>query len=587
MAGNPLKPVCVIGLVLALIVSWGIVLFGVIWRGDFPGPAHNVHGAMRDSFARELRDFDLFDAPRRVLAGENPAQIERRLSRLQRQARSVEEHLSVLKRRRELALLDRRYIVYYERAAREAAETFPFSSPLAIVAAEAVILGNPPDARSLLGTYAGRVTQAHLRLFELAIHALAGNLDDPVRAAGIPGMENLLSHDFSGVLSGTTGQNLHINEFLLRAVRGDISGASARLNTLLNAPERDDPGIQRMAAEFFYDHNNPRRAAELFARLVEQAALAQQAALAAQAGLGGGIAGDMDIIRLADSLALAGEIPGARNIWFALSANPNPAGSLPDEPVLSRVFYNMASSSTDRQEEALWLERLFSHRAQRGQNPMDNTGIYSVIRYTRLLDTPRGIAALESESVHQQPLLDLELLRRRLDIWPPNRAAAEVWLLLNRHPEDQAIHEWAAWYFEHRRLYTESARLLNDAMRNGMTGTWLDLHRALALLRRGEIDGGERLLREAGTGSRDWRIFANLGRIHESHRQISAALEAYEAAAVLVDERIAAAQVQMRISRNLEALGRRQESRAAMERALELDPDDLTIRRELRRLGSR
>jgi len=572
MAASPLKPVCVAGLVLALIVSWSMVLFGIIWRGNFPET--DMQGT-RSAFARELRDFDLFDAPRRVLAGENPAQIERRLSRLQRQARSVEEHLSVLKRRRELALLDRRYIAYYERAAREAAEAFPFSSPLAAVAAEAVILGGSPDTRSLLAVYAGRLTQARFGPLELAIHILAGNLNDPLHAAGIPGLENLLSHDFTGTLSDSARQNLHINDFLLRAVRQDISGASSRLNSLLNtAGTADSPGIQRMAAEFFYDHNTPRMAAEIFSRLVNEEA------------------DDLDIIRLADSLVLAGEIPGARNIWFALAANPGTAGSF-SETARSRVLYNMAATSTDGQEELLWLERLFTHRAQWGQNLMDSTGTYSVIRYTRLLDNTRGTAVLSEaplpfgESVEQHPLLDLELLRRRLDTWPPARASAEVWLLLNRHPGDEALHEWAAWYFEHRRLYAESSRILTDAARQGMSGTWLDLHRALALIRQGEIAEGEHLLREAGTGSRDWRIFANLGRIHESHRQTSAALEAYEIAAMLVDERIAAAQVQMRLSRSLEALGRRQESRAALERALEFDPDDLSIRRELRRLGVR
>jgi tetratricopeptide (TPR) repeat protein len=221
---------------------------------------------------------------------------------------------------------------------------------------------------------------------------------------------------------------------------------------------------------------------------------------------------------------------------------------------------------------------------------MDSMGIYSTIRYTRLLDNSRSIAVLED--IAEYPLLDLELLRRRLDTWPPNRAAAEVWLLLNRHPGEEALHEWAAWYFDQRRLFPESARLLRDAARKGMSGTWLDLHRGLALIREGKIAEGEKILREAGAdsqgpaGSPDWRIFANLGRIYESRRQISAALEAYETAAVLVLY-TAAAQIQLRLSRCLEALGRRQESRYALERALEFDPDDLNIRRELRRFDSR
>ena len=572
MARNPLRSVCLIGLVLALIVSWSMVLFGVIWRRDAPEP-HMAGNA----FARELREFDLFDAPRRVLAGENPAPIERRLTRLRRRAQTAEEHLSALKRHRALALLDRRYLAYYERAAREAAEAFSFSPPLALVAAEAVILANPPGARALLGNYAGRVTQPRFEKLQLAINILAGNLDDPVHAAAVPGMETLLSHNFYGILPDTTRQNLLVNEFLLRAVRGDVHGATARLNSLLASPSPND-GIQRMAAEFFYDHNNPRRAAELFARL----------------------GGDTDMVRLADSLALAGEIPGARNIWFALSSPVALNGILPSafppvfppglqaqELARSRHFYNLAATSTDRQEETLWLERLFSYRAQTGQQRMDNTGIYSVIRYTRLMDVSRGIAILEENIMERHPLLDLELLRRNLEAWPPTRAAAEVWLLLNRHPGDEALHEWAAWYFEHQRLYAESGRLLNSVIREGMTGAWIDQHMALAFIRAGNISEGERLLREAGTGSADWRIFANLGRIYEDRRQISAALAAYETAAVLVGDRSAAAQMQMRVSRNLEALGRRQESREALERALELDPDNIHIRRELRRIGMR
>ncbi|MCL2374885.1 MAG: hypothetical protein FWC65_06555 [Treponema sp.] len=570
MARNILKPVFFIGLALALVIFFSIILLASISRTSIPTEgAHGFLGGGANAFARELRDFDLFDAPSRVLAGENPAAIERRLSRLQRQARGVEEHLSVLKRRRSLALLDRRYLPYYERSAREAAQAFPFSAPLAVVAAEAVILGGAADARAALQAYAAQITQPRFARMELALRILAGNLDEPAHAAGTPGLEALLAHDYLETLPSAIRHDLLVNEFLLRAVRGDIPAAAARLNVLLASGEADG-AIQRMAADFFYDHDNPRRAAELFARL---------------AGESGS---DSDIVRLADALALAGEIPGARNIWSMLA---NPAGdSLGTQIARSRHFYNMAATSTDRQEEALWLERLFSYRAQRGLNPMDSPGIYSVIRYTRLMDTPRSITVLlETATAEAQlaryPLLDLELLRRRLDTWPPNRAAAEVWLLLNRHGADEIIHEWAAWYFEHRRLYAEAARLLNDAAREGMSGQWIDLHRALSLMRAGDLGAAEIMLRETGTYSRDWRVFANLGRIYESRRQISSARAAYETAAVLVGERTAAAQVQLRLSRNLEALGHRQESRAALERALELDPDNLNIRRELRRFG--
>jgi hypothetical protein len=141
---SPLKQVCLTGLILALIISWGLVIFILVWNRDLPGGSNQEGG-----FARELEEYDLFDAPKRVLEGENPEQIEQRLSRLQKQAQSVEEQLSVLKRRRALALLDRRYTGAYENAAREATGAFPWSSPLAAVAADALSL-DPASQNSAL-----------------------------------------------------------------------------------------------------------------------------------------------------------------------------------------------------------------------------------------------------------------------------------------------------------------------------------------------------------------------------------------------------------------------------------------------------
>ena len=583
IADNPLKIVCIVGLALTLIVSWSMVLFGVIWRGDAAktgSDSFTEAGSSREkesAFARELREYDHFDAPKRVLEGESPEQIERRLSRLEKQARRVEEHLSVLKRLRVLAQLNRRYISGYEKAAREAAETFPHSIPMAMVAADAVVLNGNSDAGALLKSYAGKVSQGNIGLInslgplELSLYVLSGELEDPVRAAALPGLENLLSQDLSG-LPLQIRQDLLVDEFLLRVVKGDVSGATSRLNTLLAT---NHTGLWRMGAEFFYDHQNPLRAAELFSRL----------------------AGDRDAARAADALALSGEIPGARNIWFALSSSPDNTTNL------SRIYYNLAVSSTDKKEESAWLEKLFT-TAQRRQASMDNTRIYSIIRYTRLLDTSHSIAVL-SEAVtsaeslvsgergmKQHPLLDLELHRRRLDTWPPNRAAAELWLLLGRNPGEQALYEWTAWYFDHQKLYTETSRLLIEAARKGMSGSWVDLHRSLALIRDGKTSEGEKLLKEAGSriqgpaGAQDWRILANLGRIQESRRAVSTAIEYYEAAAGLAREKTAAAQVLLRLSRCLEALGKRQESRRALESALELDPDNFNIRLELRRIDS-
>ena len=256
LSGNPLKPVSFAGLILVLIISWGIIFSALIWRG----PAEER--ALRNTFAGSLREYDQFNAPGMVLAGENPDLIERRLARLQ--PKSVEEHLSVLKRRRALALIDRNYIAGYAKAATEAAELFAYSGPLAAVAAEAVVLGGGSSAEDLLKNYAGRMSQNRFGMLELSLHVLAGNLESPASAAAIPSL--LLSMDLSG-FPPQVQRDLETNVFLLLAYRGDIPAASFKLDSLLVYPS---PEIIRMGAEFFYDHQNPFRAAELFLSLPEE-----------------------------------------------------------------------------------------------------------------------------------------------------------------------------------------------------------------------------------------------------------------------------------------------------------------------------
>jgi len=585
--GISLKLVCVIGFVLALVIISGMVF---LYRTG----GRQVNTAT--TFTGELRAYDLYDAPRRVLEGENPVRIEERLSRLQRLAGSVEEQLSVLKRRRVLAQIDRRYIASYQKAAGEAAEAYSYSSPIAAVAAEALLLGGAPvgDDVDRLRDYGSRVAQSRFGLLELGIYFFTGDIENPARAVALPGIDRLLAEDYPG-LPEQTRRDLLLDDFLLRAYRRDVSGASQRLDVLLAASSESmimaqiPTELTRLAAEFFYDHNNPLRAAQFFLAL----------------------AGEADIERAADSLFLAGEISAARNVWFTLSSgtmNVDLVARPAEMPVRTRSYYNLAATAATREEEAYWMEQLFSaasiaanssRSSSSGspvQVPMDDTRIFSVIRYSRLLDTDTASAIIGDAILgdyRENPLLDLELLRRAIDSWPPTRAAAEVWMLLGRHPSNEAVYEWAAWFFELKKLYSETDRLLLEASRKGMLGSWYDLHRGLALLRAGRTDEGERLFKEAvqGSVSPDWRILANLGRINESRRAISTALEYYESAAALVSEnkfpsdKVSAAQVQMRISRCLEALGRLEESRRAVEYAYELDPDDINIRRELRRVG--
>lgn len=600
---NPLKQVFIAGLALALVIAWSMVIFSLFWGRDIGRPDRE------GSFSRELRNYDLSEPVKTALEGGNPEAMEKRLALLQKSASGVEEHLSALKRRRMLALADRRYISGYAKAAKEAAAAFPYSAPLAAVASEAVLLESPlaESVSPLLDNYARRVSQNRFGLLELSLHVLAGNLDDPVRAAEISGLGSLLAADAN--FPPPFAAELRLDDFLLLAAKNDIRSASAKLDALLSSPDSGRQDIIQLGADFYYDFNNPMKAAELYLRL----------------------GGEREIARAADALVLAGEIPGARNIWIALSSGQN-AGNPPDALAspygnreaaprefpatgneaarerLDRILYNLAVSSADSGEEKQWLEKLFSGRsrlARGGRNLDDATGTFSIIRYTRLLDTPDSIAALtgtELPGAGQNPLLDLELLRRRMETLPQQRAAAETWMLINRHSADEALYEWAAWYFDHQKLYEETARVMKEAERRAMSGSWLALHRSLALLLAGKTGEAEKILKDEylkGSpdwrvpaspdwripANPDWRVPANLGRIQESRRAIALALEYYEAAAGLVRENKAAARIQMRVSRCLAALGQTRESRRALETALELDPDDINIRRELRRLG--
>jgi hypothetical protein len=550
---RPLKFASVAGLILALIVSWGMTLFYLFW-GNSGG--ERVSG---NAFARELNTYDLFDAPKRVIEGENPDRIERLLANLQKNAKSAEEQLSVLKRRRALALIDRRYIGAYAQAARAAAETFSYSPPIAAVAAEAIALGGPltENDLALLKSYAARISQYRLDTLALSANILAGELDNPAKAAALPLLPDMLALDLSW-FSEKTQRDLFIDEFLLRAYSGDISAAESRINYLLSTGAKE---ITKLGAEFFYDYNDPLRAAELFLSLDSE----------------------NDYARAADALALAGEISGARNIWLALSSGTRGEES----KARLRYLYNLASSSPTIAEEESWLEKMFSQSQTQSRGTLDSLSVYSVIRYTRLLDTGRGIAVLQD--IKGNPLLDLELLRRRQSTWPPTRAAAEVWVLLSRSSDDADLYEWAAWYFERQKLYSEVTRLLKEAARKGMTGSWFDLHTSLALIRDGKISEAEKILesRFRDPSSSDWRIAANLGRIKESRRAISSALDYYQAAAALVKDKPSAALVQLRLARCFEALGRAAESYRAIELAFELDSDNINIRREFRRIEGR
>ncbi|MDR1899055.1 MAG: hypothetical protein LBQ55_03505 [Treponema sp.] len=525
-------------------------------------------GAPGDPFRRALRTYDaLASAPDRE---EGPELLNRRLDKLEKQTQSVESRLSVLKRRRALALRDSGLIPAYREAARRAAGDFPHSEPLAALAAAALLYRGAPDAstETELRSYLVPLSRTELSPLALGVRVLIGDLASPGRAAAAgPSMTDLISAALP-LLRGSAEEReaLTADLAILLILENRRREAAAAIQGILSETGPHSEDFLRFAAEYHYDFGDPLRTAEIYSRFESAGAMA----------------------RAADALVLAGCREAARNIWRVL-ISPAPeenAGDSLSPAVRARSLYNLAASA-DGQEAAALFERLFIE----GRTG-DPHRTFALIRYTRLLDTPRSLAILEDALDPEtggsrgaaDPLLDLELLRRRGELWPLDRTVAETWMLLGRHSGEERIYQWGAWFFNYQRRYGETVMLLKTAALRHFEGPWIPLTRAVERIAGGDLDEGEAILRSVPAEGAAWQIDANLGRILESRLSPAAALECYERAAAKADHGEDAARLQVRIAWCLKNLGRIGDSRRALEYALDLNPDNLNALLELRRL---
>jgi tetratricopeptide (TPR) repeat protein len=306
--------------------------------------------------------------------------------------------------------------------------------------------------------------------------------------------------------------------------------------------------------------------------------------------------------RQADALWLAGYTDNARTIW-AISARMPANSPVSDSPALySRALYNLALTAPTHEEAIALFERLLRYSASG-----DMYRQLGVIRFSRLLETTDALAFLDAEKglnpvSEQNPdlslipidaLIDLEILRRRAEIGETARIVAETWMLLEQYPKAEDLYQWGAWYFNLRRSYAENVLLLKTAARHKFSGQWLRFHEALQRIREGNVDAAEELFTSMiAEQDMDWVILANLGRVLETRRSPVRALESYEKAVTALGETIplsqnrqnTASRIQVRIALCLKTLGRIDESRRALEYALELNSDNLNARFELSRL---
>jgi len=551
------------GLLLLLLIGGGLT--GIFVRGAA------VRGPEKEStFHRLLREYD-FKSRQILESGSVSAQrreldrLNNDLDRLEKKAEVVESWLSVLKRRRQLASLDSRHEEFYRQSSRRAAQAFPYSEPIAAVAAAALI-----HNAAITGAGEANLREAFPLLassrfapLRLSLHILLGDFKNPEKAAAS------LPRDFTvaDYLSASILEAEYIfpDLALLKILDGEIPAAAIDIQAALTA--FPSPALIRLAAEYFYDFGDLLRSAELFSMLPDEEAL----------------------IRQADALWLAGYTENARTLWAILAAERDVPQN---KPAFSRALYNLALTAQDSEEAAALLERLI-----RNSTIEDPTRRFGVIRFSRLMEAPEALTVLNTEKgPAADPLIELEILKRRTEMGELPRMIAETWLLLDRYPETEDLYQWGAWYFNLQRNYTESANLLRTAARHNFTSYWMGLYGALQQIHEGNLDAADKMFATISAEDDHWAAAANWGRILESRRAPTRALENYERAMTAILEsdettaeevtsmRSAASRIQVRIAYCLKSLGKNEESRRALQYAIDLNPDNLTARMELDRL---
>ncbi|MDR0710247.1 MAG: hypothetical protein LBF77_09295, partial [Spirochaetaceae bacterium] len=426
--------VCIAGAALTLLLS-GFTVYVFVRSGRSLFPPRGGEPAFKESFHQKLLNYDTFAA-----AFPPFEDLARALDALEKDALGTESHLSVLKRRRALVRdgntggITEGWAAYLAATERAAAK-FPGDEAILAVASEAAVRSGDPE-KAL--EYAAGITEKSLLPLALGAAALAGALETPEKAAAL---------ERSGELFLSAGEDYPlrnrdgfiVNAAIVRVLTGDIRGAGVLIPSLSAA--KPEPGsaagrILKFTAEYYYDFGNPGRAAELFMRL----------------------GGEADLGRAADALTLAGELEHAKSLWIVLSS-PDENGFIVTPPeILVRSLYNLAAAPETPEEEITLVRKALA------VNP---DHIYSLVRYSRLLPTGQALAFLENS--RDEPLIGLELLKRRRENQPVEKIIPETWFLLNRHnvqaadtggkPGAAILYRWACYYFDFQKQYDESARL--------------------------------------------------------------------------------------------------------------------------------
>jgi tetratricopeptide (TPR) repeat protein len=432
-----------------------------------------------------------------------------------------------------------------------ACKAYPHSDIFTAIYSQALVQGTAINAgkEAALRLCIENLSAHRTESIRLYLHVLLGDLQNPAKAlAAMPQGFSIASIPESF----TDRDSMIINSALLNIIKGD--SADAEMEELLRGySNRITPSARVLgfAANYYYHFGDPRAAAELYSRIPSDEALASQA----------------------DALWLAGFPGAAGNIWNVLSIG--------ESNYKIRALYNLACTEKNKFNEAAYLYAISSLP----RIDTDKSREYGIIRFSRLLDPVRAISLLENE-ISAEPiaaeLFDLELLRRRAEIWEKDRLIAAAWILLNKYPDDERLYQWVNRYFIFQRCYSESAILLQKCNRKGFD---FSFDEAFLLLQKGDYEKAGKLFTVLASGEKPmWQAQANLGRILQASHDPGRSIQYFEKAAAQVSNNTDASRIQYRIAQCLKSLGRIADVRRVLEYALDLNPDNLDARLELSRL---
>jgi len=532
---QPLRITLLAGLIL--FVLSGIVLTAFYFMDRSASAATR----QQDSFNRILREYDeAFDGF--YLTEREFDYLNSELDRLEKRAISVESWLSVIKRRRTLASLHAPSNTNYRNTINSALKAYPSSEPIIAIAASALVKnsGINRETERQLREWLPYISDADFNNLRLGLHVILGDFNNPERALSLP------------VSIFTDGsENITVNLALLKTLRSDYRGANADIQMILSSAS-PSVNAMRFAAEYHYDFGDLLRSAEIFSYINDVQA----------------------IIRQADALYLAGYTDIAEAIWVILADFSN-----------ATSLYNLSLITEDPAKAAGYLERLV--KIETDHDVIQKSTLareFGLIRYSRLLDHNSAISLLGSSvnfSPQKYPYVDLEICKRHAQSQHLGRQIAETWLLLDRHEKNEELYEWALWHFFFQRSFDEAKILLDRMDILSLNAQWVDVYRALYLMNDGSLEEAQIILRKYPAESVNWYVNANHGRILETLRSTTRALEQYELASAKVKDPKSAAIIQMRIARCFTALNRPSEARRTLQYALDLDPGNLGARLEL------